>query len=129
MGLEGRNGIRGKEWELVGRNGNQGAKEQRNLGTRSRQAKTRSHSVLTMSGPDRESMYSNSDGYEAFTTSTETRKTSKIDDYNTQALAPLPYDISGYISPGLLLNGGTGSEGNILKSLDRTLNKPRRVGV
>ena len=36
-----------------------------------------------MSGPDRESMYTNSDSYEAFTTSTATRKTSKIDDYNS----------------------------------------------
>ena len=35
-----------------------------------------------MSGPDRESMYTNSDSYEAFTTSTATRNTSKIDDDN-----------------------------------------------
>ena len=74
MGLEGRNGIRGKEWELVGRNGNgngnQGAKEHAK-GTWDKEwtSEDTKPSVLTMSGPDRESMYTNSDGYEAFTTS------------------------------------------------------------
>ena len=60
---------------------------------------TESSSVLTMSGPDRESMYTNSDSYEAFTTSTATRKTSKIDDYNmsspqgvAELLSFVPYD-------------------------------------